>query len=579
MLSNDFQKWCDGQSPRGAHRINLSQKTRQLIENIRSSEPSRSVNGRGNNVCGRYPSQKMGKTIQFESHRVEAPKIYELEQDENVLEYYDQPPPIKLNYQGKNDKKLGVIHTPDFFVLERDGAGWIECKTEEQLKKLEQKNPNRFCQDGQGNWLCPPGEEYAAQFGLSYAVCSDREFNWTLQRNFLFLEDYYRAKSLEIKESAKNSLMATVTEQAGITLSELLKAESDFNADDLYSAIANKDIYKVLDELVRESRNEILSECPKMLNDDFDIYGSCDLNKPSIPLRSSLYHLEPVGVGTSYVESLTSFLMRLAQAHSLEVNTLFTKKISNYFDQVYLREHRNKGLSTLFNKGAALNSNGILASQLYQSLEQLTLRKDLSCLTLLAFNNVFSSRKLLRKSKAWCPHCYEQWQKDGKTIHEPLLWSFETVTVCPQHFQPLANKCPHCDLSVPWLTGKSQVGFCPKCDRWLGNFLSNQYSTSESDLAMKEVAQRLKIDQRTIYSYFPNLCKAISAKYRSYQKQQTAERIQKCCQEVEQAVRSLHQAGEYPSEARVSQLISQPGYFRYKEVRKYLNRAILDLVI
>jgi hypothetical protein len=57
----------------------------------------------------------------------------------------------------------------------------------------------------------------------------------------------------------------------------------------------------------------------------------------------------------------------------------------------------------------------------------------------------------------------------------------------------------------------------------------------------------------------------------------TAERIQKCCQEVEQAVLDIDASGEYPSEARVSQLISQPGYFRYKEVRKSLNRAMLDL--
>lgn len=97
MLSeNDFQRWCD--------RLNFTKASRQLIENIRSSEPSRLVGGRRSNVCGRYPSQKMGVTIQFESHRVEAPKIYELEQDPNVLEYYDQPPPIKLNYQGKMAK-------------------------------------------------------------------------------------------------------------------------------------------------------------------------------------------------------------------------------------------------------------------------------------------------------------------------------------------------------------------------------------------------------------------------------------------------------------------------------------------
>lgn len=101
----------------------------------------------------------------------------------------------------------------------------------------------------------------------------------------------------------------------------------------------------------------------------------------------------------------------------------------------------------------------------------------------------------------------------------------------------------------------------------------------EHPVAMKEVAIRLNIDPRIIYSYFPKLCKAISAKYRSYQQQQTYERIQRSCQEVEQVVHNLHQVGEYPSEARVSQLISQPGYFRYKEVRKSLNKAILDLGI
>ena len=236
MLSeNDFQQWCD--------RLNITTKSRQAIAKIRSSEPSRLVGGKSSNVCGRYPSQKMGKTIQFESHRVEAPKIYALEQDQNVLEYYDQPPQIKLNYKGKNGKNLGVLHTPDLFVIEKDNAGWIECKPEEQLKKLEEKNPHRYYRDADGRWRCPPGEEYAEQFGLNYTVCSDRDFNWTVQRNFLFLEDYYRAESLEIEESARHRLIATVSERAGITLAELLDIENDFNADDIYSAIVNQDIY------------------------------------------------------------------------------------------------------------------------------------------------------------------------------------------------------------------------------------------------------------------------------------------------------------------------------------------------
>ena len=42
------------------HRL---EKTRSLITAIRSSGPSRRVGGGSSNVCGRYPSKKMGVTI------------------------------------------------------------------------------------------------------------------------------------------------------------------------------------------------------------------------------------------------------------------------------------------------------------------------------------------------------------------------------------------------------------------------------------------------------------------------------------------------------------------------------------
>ena len=47
------------------------------------------------------------------------------------------------------------------------------------------------------------------------------------------------------------------------------------------------------------------------------ILESWNLNKPSIPLRSQLYQLEPIGVRTPVTESLTSFISRLAIAHCL----------------------------------------------------------------------------------------------------------------------------------------------------------------------------------------------------------------------------------------------------------------------
>ena len=128
-------------------RIGLSNDGRAEIERIRSSDPARRVGGGRRNVSGQYPSKKMGVTIQFESHRVELAAIYELEHDPDVLEYFDQPPTFKLDYESADGKRMGVLHTADFFVIRGNSAGWEECKTEEDLTQLSRKNtaPPRMC--------------------------------------------------------------------------------------------------------------------------------------------------------------------------------------------------------------------------------------------------------------------------------------------------------------------------------------------------------------------------------------------------------------------------------------------------
>ncbi|MBI2569295.1 MAG: TnsA endonuclease N-terminal domain-containing protein [Candidatus Schekmanbacteria bacterium] len=108
--------------------LKLSEAARELIAAIRASPPSRRVRGGAGNVVVRYPSRKMGFVIQDESHKAELAGIYEYEYDEDVLEYYDQPPPIKLRYETDKRKQIGVIHTPDFFVIRGQTAGWEEWK-------------------------------------------------------------------------------------------------------------------------------------------------------------------------------------------------------------------------------------------------------------------------------------------------------------------------------------------------------------------------------------------------------------------------------------------------------------------
>src|SRR5271157_4361663 len=92
--------------------LSIPEPTCSLIDHIRSSGPSRRVGGGRSNVSGRYPSRKMGVTIQFESHRIELAGIYEMEHDAAVLEYFDQPPAIKLDYESVAEKRVGKNGRP-----------------------------------------------------------------------------------------------------------------------------------------------------------------------------------------------------------------------------------------------------------------------------------------------------------------------------------------------------------------------------------------------------------------------------------------------------------------------------------
>ena len=146
-------------------RLSLSDQAVAVIDDVRSSDPARRVRSGRGNVSGRYPSKKMGVTIQFESHRVELAAIYEMERDVHVLEYFDQPPSIKLLYNSANGRSMGVLHTPDFFVIRDDAVGWEEWKTEEDLTRLVEHNPNRYQRDDTKRWRCLPGEAYAWRIG------------------------------------------------------------------------------------------------------------------------------------------------------------------------------------------------------------------------------------------------------------------------------------------------------------------------------------------------------------------------------------------------------------------------------
>jgi DNA-binding PadR family transcriptional regulator len=121
----------------------------------------------GNNVIGLYPSRKMGRTLQFESHRCELSFIQKIERCHEALEIWDHPAKIPISYETKAGRKVTVSYIPDFLVLWKDRAEFIECKTEEELIKLSEETPSRYRRDESGEWHGPAAQENLKDFGIS----------------------------------------------------------------------------------------------------------------------------------------------------------------------------------------------------------------------------------------------------------------------------------------------------------------------------------------------------------------------------------------------------------------------------
>src|SRR5260370_16950953 len=116
LTENDLTVLCS--------QLNLSHQARAVVSIIQSSPPSRRVGSGGKNVPVLYTSHKMGVTIQAESYKNELAGVYEMEHDPTVLAFYDQPPPINLQYHPKTGRPIAVLHTPDSFVIPPEPLRW-----------------------------------------------------------------------------------------------------------------------------------------------------------------------------------------------------------------------------------------------------------------------------------------------------------------------------------------------------------------------------------------------------------------------------------------------------------------------
>ena len=244
--------------------LDTPMRGRRLVLKARQEAPVRKVRSTNSNLVTRYPSRKMGRVIETESHTVEFAAMLRYEYDPTVLEYFPQPVKVNQKVNLPDGKAFLLNHTPDFLLIKREGVVLEEWREETRLLKLAMADPTKYLRDQDG-WRYPLAETFFGEQGLEYRLRSAMELPRQYIQNLSFLGDYLdvRHPTLEVREL--HALREVFLDNPSVHLRHLLD-NPGFTADAVYKAIADRlvafDLYN--DNLGETDRVMVYRDVPTM---------------------------------------------------------------------------------------------------------------------------------------------------------------------------------------------------------------------------------------------------------------------------------------------------------------------------
>jgi len=183
--------------------------------------------------------------------------------------------------------------------------------------------------------------------------------------------------------------------------------------------------------------------------------------------RSILYNIEPIGIETGLVESLSSYLIRLSYEHNINVGHLVNKIVVPELHKDYLERSSKYGGNSFYEGAKTINGFTDNSTELVRILEELTTRIDLTSLTLFKLNDLVPLRNLFKETFFWCSECIKNWNNKNKSIYYPLIWYIRPVQICFEHKCYLIEECPTCFRKIDILRRQMIPGHCPNCFNFL----------------------------------------------------------------------------------------------------------------
>lgn len=216
-----------------------------------------------------------------------------------------------------------------------------------------------------------------------------------------------------------------------------------------------------------------------------------------LPPRTVLASLQPCGLETMAVESLSSYFQRLADLHSVSPKLLAREFI---LPRLRFNNRISKVQSDRYWHSSFFNGMGEIPKQWCRALTELTGVMGLRRLTLLPLHGLIGMYGSSSAIRRWCPQCLFESEVEGRPYGQ-LLWEIGCVKACPRHevllvsdhkcgpeeaisplrIKPLPHLCRACgrSLALPSASGlqpasEVEVDFARVIGGLLGNPLFNR---------------------------------------------------------------------------------------------------------
>lgn len=162
----------------------------------------------------------------------------------------------------------------------------------------------------------------------------------------------------------------------------------------------------------------------------------------------------PLGVGTAEVESLTSYIRRLARTHVVSPSLLLRRLVLD--PERRRREQQDLAIEPT-RATESLNGASATTELIVCALVSMTGIASIRETTLLDRSGGIEFASAFRNLRAWCALCL------STEPYDHLVWSLRLSTTCVIHRCILVDRCARCGRSHRPLHAAATPDYCPYC--------------------------------------------------------------------------------------------------------------------